>query len=135
MNPRLIERILRIVIGLVWFINGLVCKVLNLVPRHQAIVSDILGEQFAGLLTRAIGLGEVFLAIWIWSGFRSRIVAVLQMVLVATMNVLEFFLAPELLLWGRLNAVFAAMFIGLVFFHEFIWKPKHGLVESTSIRS
>lgn len=114
----------RVLIGLVWFINGLICKVLNLVPRHEKIVSEILGPDHAILLTRGIGVGEILLAIWIWTGIHSRLAAVLQMTLVLAMNVLEFFLAPELLLWGRLNGFFALLFVVFVGWHEFWQKPR-----------
>ncbi|WP_245705453.1 hypothetical protein [Chitinophaga filiformis] len=44
------------------------------------------------------------MAVWILSGIKSRLNAILQMVVVAAMNIPEFFLVPDLLLWGRLNA-------------------------------
>ena len=48
------EKQLRIIftglISLVWLVNGLYCKVLNFVPRHQLIVARILGEDFARIL-------------------------------------------------------------------------------------
>lgn len=47
---------LRITIGLVWLINGLLCKVLNMAPRHEAIVSRILGDAHAMEITKLIGL-------------------------------------------------------------------------------
>jgi len=115
---------LTISIGLVWFVNGLICKVLMLVPRHNEIVAQILGGDHAELITRVVGLGEIALAIWIWSGFRSRWAAILQIALVAKMNVMEFFLASDLLLWGSLNSLYAIMFIVLVGWHEFWLKPR-----------
>ncbi|EMS33047.1 hypothetical protein C943_00324 [Mariniradius saccharolyticus AK6] len=42
------------------------------------------------------------------------------MFLVAIMNILEFVLVPDLLLWGRYNALFALLFIGLVYYNEFV---------------
>ena len=36
------------------------------------------------------------------------------------MNVLEFFLAPDLLLFGRFNLVIAISFVGLVYYNEFV---------------
>ena len=42
------------------------------------------------------------------------------MVVVGSMNILEFILAPDLLLFGRMNIVFAAIFIGLIYVNEFI---------------
>jgi hypothetical protein len=59
------------------------------------------------------------MAIWILSGFKSRFCAVTQIVVVATMNTLEFMLVPDLLLWGRLNSVFALLFIVLIYYNEF----------------
>ena len=106
-------------IGLVWLVNGLFCKVLNLVPRHQEIVARILGGEYAGLLVTLIGAAEVVMAVWVWSRYRHRVNAVLQMAIIATMNVLEFVLAPDLLLWGRWNALYAFLFIFLIYYHEF----------------
>lgn len=115
-----------LLIAAVWLINGLFCKVLDLVPRHEQIVARILGQEHARWLTVLIGLSEIVMAIWVWSRFRSKINAVLQMLIVAVMNVLEFFLVPDLLLWGRWNAVFALFFILLVYYHEFVWNNKTG---------
>ncbi len=110
--------VLRILIGSVWLINGLFCKVLGWVPRHQEIVATILGDEHSLMITRAIGFGEVGLALWIWSGVRARLSAGLQMLLVGTMNVIEFLRAPDSLLWGQFNTLFAAAFIALVWFVE-----------------
>jgi DoxX-like family len=104
----------------VWLINGLYCKVLGLVPRHRAIVARILGESHATLLTRAIGAAEIAMTIWILSGIYSRLNAVTQIVVVVAMNILEFFLAPDLLLWGRVNAIVAALFILLIAYNELL---------------
>jgi hypothetical protein len=43
----------------------------------------------------------------------------LQMVIVGIMNILEFFLAPHLLLFGRMNILFAAIFVALIYINEF----------------
>jgi len=110
--------VLRVLIGSVWLINGLFCKVLDRVPRHRQIVATILGDEHSLVITRVIGAGEVGLALWIWSGIRAKLSAGLQILLVGTMNVMEFLLAPDSLLWGRFNAVFAAVFIALVWFVE-----------------
>ena len=106
-------------IALVWLVNGLLCKVLNLVPRHQEIVGRILGEGYSRPLTLAIGLAEIAMAFWILSGMRTRLNAVLQIVIIAIMNILEFILVPDLLLWGKLNAVFALLFILIIYLNEF----------------
>jgi hypothetical protein len=57
------------------------------------------------------------MAAWILSGWRPRFNAWIQGLVIATMNILEFFLAPDLLLWGRLNIIFASLFIGLIFWN------------------
>ena len=98
------HQILTYLIATVWLINGLVCKVLNLVPRHQEIVARILGDDHARVLTLFIGLSETAMAIWVLSCIRTRLNAITQIVVIATMNTLEFFLVPDLLLWGRANA-------------------------------
>jgi hypothetical protein len=113
-------RSLTYLITLVWVVNGLLCKVLNLVPRHAAIVARILGPAYAGPLTRLIGLAEIGMAIWMLSGLHRRWCVVAQMILVAVMNALEAWLAPDLLLWGRFNALFASLFIALLYYYEFV---------------
>lgn len=55
------------------------------------------------------------------------------MILVATMNILEFFLAPDFLLWGRANVVFAALFIGVIYYWEFVLN--HDDTEKSSVCS
>ena len=103
----------------VWLVNGLFCKVLNLVPRHEEIVACILGNAYSRPLTILIGLAEIGMSIWILSGVYSRLNALTQIAVVFTMNILELILVPDLLLWGRLNLVFAMLFILLVYYNQF----------------
>lgn len=110
---------LTIFTALVWFVNGFFCKVLNLVPRHELIVARILGPDHAGWITRAIGAFEILVAVWILSRIWSRLNAIVQITIVATMNTLEFILASELLLWERLNAFFAFILILIIYYNEF----------------
>ncbi|MBD2767836.1 DoxX-like family protein [Hymenobacter sp. BT664] len=110
---------LRYFIALVWLVNGLFCKLLMLVPRHAAIVARILGPTHAGLLTRLIGLAEIGMALWVVSGRYRRWGALTQIVLILSMNALEAWLAPDLLLWGRANAGFAVLFCLLIYWHTF----------------
>lgn len=109
------HRLITYLIALVWLINGLLCKVLLLVPRHAAIVARILGPAHAGPLTRLIGVGEIGIGLWVLSGIRPRWCAGVQIALILAMNALEATLAPDLLLWGRANAVFAALFCLLIY--------------------
>ena len=131
MSNKFIHKILNYSIGLVWLINGLFCKVLNLVPRHQEIVARILGAAYSRPLTIIIGCSEIFMAIWIISKYKMRMNAITQIAIVAIMNTLEFIIAPDLLLWGRWNALFALLFILVVYFNQFYLmkknpqKPKH----------
>ncbi len=114
-----IDRIPTLLIAAVWFVNGLICKVLGLVPRHREIVGRILGEEHADVIVVLIGVAEVGMAVWVLSGIARRVNVVVQILVIASMNVLEFFLAPDLLLWGRMNSVFAFLFILLICYWEF----------------
>jgi hypothetical protein len=64
------------------------------------------------------------MAVWILSGYKSKLNAIAQISVVATMNLLEFILVPDLLLWGNLNSVFAFIFILVVYFNEFYFNKK-----------
>ena len=97
---------------------------MNLVPRHEQIVGKIMGDDFSRPLTLAIGVSEIIMAIWVVSKLKSRLNAITQMIIVAIMNLLEFILVPELLLWGKLNSLFALVFIGVVYYNEFILKKR-----------
>lgn len=124
MNNRQIYKALRFLTAIVWIANGLFCKVLNLVPRHQEIVARILGDAYAKPLTMLIGVFEIAMAVWILSGYKTRANAVAQILVVATMNIIEYFIAYDLLLWGKFNSVFAFMFILVIYLNEFHIKPK-----------
>ena len=114
-----LHKTLNFLTTLVWLSNGLFCKVLNMVPRHQQIVAAILGDAHARLLTVSIGAAETCMAIWILSGIKPRLNAILQAAIIALMNVLEFLLVPNLLLWGRFNIVFAFLFIAVILLNHF----------------
>ena len=119
MQKTFIPNWLHYFIATVWIINGLLCKILNLVPRHQEIVARILGDEHAQPLTLLIGVAEIAMAVWILSGTRKRLNVIAQILIIAAMNSLEFFLVPDLLLWGRANAFFAFIFIVLIYYNEF----------------
>ena len=118
------NKVLNCLIAAVWLANGLFCKVLNLVPRHQEIVARILGSDHAELLTKMIGFAEIAMAVWVVSGYRSRVNAIMQVMIIGAMNLMEFFLVPDLLLWGRFNLLFAFLFILLIGYNEYYLKPK-----------
>ena len=112
---KIIYKILLFCIAFVWLANGLFCKVLNFVPRHQEIVARILGEDFSRPLTILIGLSEMCMAIWVLSGIKTKLNIFMQITIVSIMNLLEFVLVPDLLLWGRLNSFFALCFVAVVY--------------------
>jgi hypothetical protein len=114
------HKILTILIAIVWILNGLVCKVLNIVPRHEEIVARILGGEHSRLLTILIGIAEIVMAIWILTKFKSKFNAIAQVIVIATMNIMELVLVPDLLLWGKFNSMFALFFIVVIIFNEFV---------------
>jgi hypothetical protein len=65
------------------------------------------------------------MVVWILSRIKSRFCAIFQMAIVGAMNVIEFMLAADILLFGRMNIVFASLFIALIYFNEFVLRqPK-----------
>jgi len=124
MKKNTLHKILTILISLVWLINGLFAKVLGFVPRHQEIAAKILGNGISFIAVKVIGVLEIGMFIWVISRKYSRLAAIMQIAVVLTMNVLEYIIAPELLLFGRLNIVIAVFFVSVVYFNEFILKPK-----------
>lgn len=113
----------RFLFAAIWLVNGLFCKVLDLVPRHERIVAEILGEGHPQLVTLLIGISEIIMAVWIISGWRYPLCAVVQIAVILVMNVIEFFAVPQLLLWGRLNLLFAVVLIMLIGINAFRRSP------------
>src|SRR5437867_3449397 len=90
--------VIQIVIGSVWVFHGLYSKILNGIPRHRLIVGKILGAANAGITTRAIGLLEVLLGLWAFTGWQPMGCAVVQTAAIVAMNTLEIILTGELLI-------------------------------------
>jgi hypothetical protein len=105
---------LRVAIAAVWVVNGAWCKVAGQVPRHAQIVARVVGDDVAPSLTVAIGLAELAMAGWWWSGRLGTACAVSQIALVLTMNIIEQAIAADLLLWGRFNLLWACVFCVVV---------------------
>ncbi|MVZ66129.1 hypothetical protein GQF61_09690 [Sphingobacterium sp. DK4209] len=118
-------RFIQYFIALIWLLNGLFCKILNLTPRHQEIVERILGDSYGRPLTILIGMSELVMVVWILSRWRSKLCAILQILVIGSMNIIEFSLASDLLLWGHFNIVFAFAFMTLIYYNEFKLKPKN----------
>jgi hypothetical protein len=120
MKAKPVSHFLTILICLTWLINGLFCKLLGLVPRHQEIVSRILGDPYAFMLTKIIGVAEILMVVWVLSRVRHRACAILQIAIVGIMNVIEFIMTPDLLLFGRFNIIFAAVFMMIIYLRTFV---------------
>jgi DoxX-like family len=124
MTNRNIHQIVTYCIACVWIANGLFCKVLNIVPRHEQIVAGILGNEYSRPITLLIGISEIIMAVWIVSGYKTTVNAVVQITIVAAMNTIELILVPDLLLWGKLNSLFAFLFMLAVYVNEYYLNPK-----------
>ena len=64
------------------------------------------------------------MALWIVSRIKTRWNAITQITIVAMMNIIEFILAPDLLLFGKFNSIFALLFILIIYYNEFILNKK-----------
>ncbi|WP_290702121.1 DoxX-like family protein [Lacinutrix sp.] len=128
MKHPILHNIITVFIALVWLINGLYSKVLNQVPRHEAIVAKILNTEHSRIIIITIGILEVCMAIWILIKYKQKLNAIIQIVIVLTMNIIEFIRAPELLLWNKLNIVFALLFIAIVYLNNFHFNKKESNV-------
>ena len=124
MKNKTLYIILTYCIAAIWLLNGLFCKLLNLVPRHQQIVARILGNEHALFFTKIIGVSEILMAVWILSGIKTRLNAAVQITIIGVMNTIEFFVASDLLLWGKLNSIFALILIIIIYYNEFILNKK-----------
>lgn len=122
MKSKFIHHIITWFIIAVWVLNGLFAKILSIVPRHEQIVSKILSVDYSRILIVMIGVGELFVALWIMSKLKSKWCAWFQILIVMCMNVLEFVLVPELLLFGRVNLLLAILFCVLIYWNEFKFK-------------
>ena len=119
-----VQKIINYLIAMVWLVNGLFCKIFDLVPRHRAIVARILGPQHSLLITKAIGFFEILMCAWVLSGYKKKENAWTQIIIIAIMNIIEFVLAKDLLLWGRFNIFFAFLFILLIYLNSFVANKK-----------
>ena len=106
----------QIVIGSVWVFHGLYSKIFNGIPRHRLIVAKILGSANAALFTGAIGLLEVLLGIWVFTGWQPVASAIVQTAAIVAMNALEILRARELLISAIGMVVLNLGFLSLVWY-------------------
>jgi len=64
------DKLIRLSIAMVWFYQGLWCKVLGGVPRQEAVISTVpfLGAAQVRVALITLGLVECGLAVWVLSG-------------------------------------------------------------------
>ncbi len=115
MNDRY-RKFLTVLIGSVWVFHGLFSKVSNGIPRHRQIVGRILREGIADWATLAIGMLEILLGLWIFSGIRRWTCALVQTLALVSMNFLEILLARDLLISALGMVVLNLGFIALIWY-------------------
>ena len=106
----------QIVIGSVWVFHGLYSKILNGIPRHRLIIGKVLGDANAGIATKVIGVLEMLLGLWAFTGRQPVGCAVVQTAAILGMNSLEIILARELLISPIGMAMLNVGFLSLVWF-------------------
>jgi hypothetical protein len=87
-------------------------------------VARILGKEHSAILTRTIGFAEIGMTIWILSGVLPRFCAVVQILLIAAMNIIEIVLAPDLLLFGKGNGLLALLLMVNIFYNWLLPRQK-----------
>ena len=113
----------QIVIGSVWVFHGLYSKILNGIPRHRLIVGKILGVAKAGIAIKVIGLLEMLLGFWAFTGWQPVGCAGVQTAAIVAMNTLEICLARELLISAFGMVILNMAFLSLVW-HWALFAPK-----------
>ncbi len=93
MEPKTLT-LVRAVIGFVWLYEGLYMKLLTRDPHELSIVSAV-GGPFgltAAQFLFAIGAGETLLALAVFAGWFVRPIALLQAILLFSMNIVGVFM-------------------------------------------
>lgn len=88
--------LLRGAVAAVWLYEGLWCKLLGREPRQLRVVEAVpkLGRIVGRSFLLALGVVETLLAIWVLSGVAAGLAAVVQTLLLVTLN-------TNGLLWAR----------------------------------
>jgi uncharacterized membrane protein YphA (DoxX/SURF4 family) len=82
------NKMIRLAIALVWLYQGLWCKVLGGVPRHETVIAAVpfIGSAAARSALIALGLLECGIGLWVLTGRWMRQAAIVQTVLLSAMN-------------------------------------------------
>ena len=89
----------RTAIALVWIYQGVWCKLLGHAPLHQKIVGTVpfLNSSRTRQVLVALGFYECVLGAWVLSGIRAHEAALLQTLLLVSMNAAGLFWARRLI--------------------------------------
>ena len=98
MRSKDLRKAIRLGVGAVWIFHGLYSKILRGVPRHRSIVARVVGDDLATPATTAVGVLEILLGLWVWSGRKKRACAFTQTMALGSMNALEISKAKDLLI-------------------------------------
>ncbi len=81
-------KLARIPVALVWLYQGFWCKVLGRVPHQEAVIGSapFLNAAQAHMLLQALGFFETLLAVWVLSGWRPKMAALSETLLLVGMN-------------------------------------------------
>lgn len=107
------DRALGEFIGSVWIFHGLYSKLCNGVPRHREIVARVVGDEFATPVTKLVGMAEVVVGLWAWSGRARKSCAATQTAALVSMNALEISRANDLLISARGMLVLNALLLAI----------------------
>jgi uncharacterized membrane protein YphA (DoxX/SURF4 family) len=88
--------IIRVSVAAVWLYEGLWCKVLGRLPSQVDVVTAVpwLGPQRGPAFLKALGVAETLIGMWVLSGIAPTLAAIVQTVLLVTLN-------TNGLLWAR----------------------------------
>jgi uncharacterized membrane protein YphA (DoxX/SURF4 family) len=88
--------VMRSAVAAVWLYEGLWNKILGRAQREEQVVSavPVLGPRFGQVFLKALGVIEVLLAAWVWSGIFAGACAIVQVALLIVLNI-------NGLLWAR----------------------------------
>jgi uncharacterized membrane protein YphA (DoxX/SURF4 family) len=81
--------VIRASIAAVWMYEGLWCKILGRMPSQIAVVESVprLGRRFGAAFLKALGVGEVAIAVWVMLGIAPGLCAIVQTALLVVLNV------------------------------------------------
>jgi uncharacterized membrane protein YphA (DoxX/SURF4 family) len=78
----------RVAVAVVWWYEGLWCKVLGAAPDQRAIIASLPGLP-GGLVSAVLvgfGLLEILLGLWVLSGVRAHLAAYAQLLVLVAAN-------------------------------------------------